>query len=630
MINWLKISFIIFLCLLINEKYAFSDHNKKIFEDSSEDPITKKTINFKPNEPKSFRKVKSDIAKKHCTKKNFVIPSKMSEMGEAKFNDDGSITVEIQYYHEKKSPLKIINLKKLNDQLKKLNHDGIEGFKVESFLKSFYCIKNKGERQLIYSKNSITSKTLIDEELIEKGLEIPEGILIQPPYFTTASSVMGPIEDESGEKNVETKPPTDPFKEDLRNALFIAAKEKLDAFDNKILEIERKLNLADGELITLRKNYKDIKKSVNNTLDVTFNKNIPEIREKYLLLKEQNESKLNDKKIKEIDKKLKDQKDKISGNSAKGIKGLKERKPYTDIEYLKSLFEKAKKNKDLKKNKKYYTVDIIDEWKSISTEDIEEDIDRAKNAIDGFKNKIQDINVLREEIEDLDTGANKKSTSDLILEYIIYIVIFLFVVAVITFIYLQSRKIKKLSKMSRSTESKFTDMEDKLRSTSAKIRASRETRRGERPEQSSEPTEAPKTPQQIKLEKFNDLKRDYDEAKENFSKIAGFKQKWNGVALSRKERQEGSKTVLVSSGRAFEKSEIWCVGFDDKIFAFPGSSVYSNMAIYMNLDFAKAQMDFKGVFNISEGSNYSVEPSGLRKGGAGYVVEMQGKIQFPR
>ena len=265
-----------------------------------------------------------------------------------------------------------------------------------------------------------------------------------------------------------------------------------------------------------------------------------------------------------------------------------------------------------------------------SLQNIEDDIEKAEYAIEVFDKKIQDINLIRQEIDLLDVGANKKTTSDLILESIVYIVIFLFVVAVITFIYLQSRKIKKLSKMSQSAESKFTDMEDKLKSTSAKIRATRESRRGERPEQTSEPAEAPKTPQQIKLEKFNDLKRDYDEVKENFSKIAGFKQKWNGVALSRKERQEGSKTVLVSSGRAFEKAEIWCVGFDDKIFAFPGSSAYSNMSIYMNLDFAKAQMDFKGVFNISEGSNYSVEPSGLRKGGAGYVVEMQGKIQFPR
>ena len=184
--------------------------------------------------------------------------------------------------------------------------------------------------------------------------------------------------------------------------------------------------------------------------------------------------------------------------------------------------------------------------------------------------------------------------------------------------------------MSQSAETKFTDMEDKLRSTSAKIRASRETRRGEKSEQPSEPVEAPKTPQQIKIEKFNDLVRDYDEARENFSKIAGFKQKWNGVALTRKERQEGSKTVLVNSGRAFEKSEIWCVGFDDKNFAFPGSSVYSNMATYMNLDFEKAHRDFKGIFNISAGSNYSVEPSVIRRGGAGYIVERAGKIQFPR
>ena len=113
MINWLKIPFIIFLCLLINERNAFSDHNKKAFTDSSKKPITKRIINFIPNEPKPFPKIRGDIAKKHCTKKKFVIPLETDEMGEAKINNDGSITVEIQYYHEKKSPLKIINLKVL-------------------------------------------------------------------------------------------------------------------------------------------------------------------------------------------------------------------------------------------------------------------------------------------------------------------------------------------------------------------------------------------------------------------------------------------------------------------------------------------------------------------------------------
>ena len=53
------------------------------------------------------------------------------------------------------------------------------------------------------------------------------------------------------------------------------------------------------------------------------------------------------------------------------------------------------------------------------------------------------------------------------------------------------------------------------------------------------------------------------------------------------------------------------------------------MATYMNLDFEKAGRDFKGVFSISSGSNYSTEPSVLRRGGAGFVVERAGKIIFP-
>ena len=43
----------------------------------------------------------------------------------------------------------------------------------------------------------------------------------------------------------------------------------------------------------------------------------------------------------------------------------------------------------------------------------------------------------------------------------------------------------------------------------------------------------------------------------------------------------------------------------------------------------KADVDFKGVFTISSGSNYSTEPAVLRRGGAGFVVEKTGKISFP-
>ena len=79
----------------------------------------------------------------------------------------------------------------------------------------------------------------------------------------------------------------------------------------------------------------------------------------------------------------------------------------------------------------------------------------------------------------------------------------------------------------------------------------------------------------------------------------------------------------------FEKAGIWCVNFSDKYFAFPGSTVKSNMATYMNMEFMKAGQDFKGIFSISEGSSYSTEPAVLRRGGAGFVVERQGKLIFP-
>ena len=39
--------------------------------------------------------------------------------------------------------------------------------------------------------------------------------------------------------------------------------------------------------------------------------------------------------------------------------------------------------------------------------------------------------------------------------------------------------------------------------------------------------------------------------------------------------------------------------------------------------------DFKGVFDISTGSSWGTEPSIVRKGGAGFIVERKGKLIFP-
>ena len=218
--------------------------------------------------------------------------------------------------------------------------------------------------------------------------------------------------------------------------------------------------------------------------------------------------------------------------------------------------------------------------------------------------------------------------------YVIYLVIFLVVVAGILSLILYQRKQKE--DLKEEAEQKIgslkSDLEGKLKHASEQIRSVRtSSARQSQSQLEAQPVakEEPKTPEQIIADKYDELISDYNDALNDFSKVAEFRDKWHGLALNRKERQDGTKTILINSSRAFEKAEIWCVTFSEKYFAFPGSSVKFNMATYMNLDFEKAGRDFKGVFSISSGSNYSTEPSVLRRGGAGFVVERTGKIIFP-
>ena len=218
---------------------------------------------------------------------------------------------------------------------------------------------------------------------------------------------------------------------------------------------------------------------------------------------------------------------------------------------------------------------------------------------------------------------------------IIGIVVLIIIISVGVYLYFQRKEMDELKKEAEEKVGSLkNELETKLKTTSDQIKSvSRTAARSSTSNSDSnnqDPIqEQPKTPEEIIAAKYDELVSDYQEALDDFSKVAAFKQKWHGVALSRKERQDGTKTILISSNRAFEKAEIWCVTFSEKYFAFPGSTVKSNMATYMNLDFEKAGRDFKVVFAISAGSNYSTEPSVLRRGGAGFVVERIGKIVFP-
>jgi len=257
---------------------------------------------------------------------------------------------------------------------------------------------------------------------------------------------------------------------------------------------------------------------------------------------------------------------------------------------------------------------------------LSQEIENHTNNLDQFIQQVSALTALDESIQK-ETPWGK---------YAIYFVIFLVIVGVIVYVVIQQNNLKRIRRESEEKVGSLkSDFENKLKDTSEQIKSVSRTAAAARSQQvdtSSVPEpveEIPKTPEEIIAAKYDELLSDYKDALDDFTKVAVFKQKWNGLALSRKERQDGNKTILISASRAFEKSGIWCASFDDKYFAFPGSTVKSNMATYMNMDFMKAGQDFKGVFSVTTSSTYSSEPAVLRKSGAGYVVERAGKIAFP-
>ena len=260
---------------------------------------------------------------------------------------------------------------------------------------------------------------------------------------------------------------------------------------------------------------------------------------------------------------------------------------------------------------------------NINIKDLNKDIEDARKDI------TNNIDTLNKDIRKLEEDLGDQPPWNYI---IVGILIFLAVIGFGIYVYFNNRKIKQLQEEAdKKVGSLKSDFEGRLKDTSDKIRSAQLKNNQSNNQGNKESSQQlkPKTPEQIIAEKYDEMVSDYNDALDDFSKVATFKQKWSGVALSRKERQEGSKTILISSARVFEKAEIWCLNFDGKFFAFPGSTVKSNMATYMNLDFEKASRDFKGVLSVTTGSNYSTEPAVLRKGGAGYVVERPGKITFP-
>ena len=327
---------------------------------------------------------------------------------------------------------------------------------------------------------------------------------------------------------------------------------------------------------------------------------------------------------------------------------------YTDIKGLKKSAERAKKNVKANKfiGKKKFSktiagfeisfgqskIGIIEKFENLENDDLGEQYKIDNKKVADLNNKLnEELDILLEysnqleELVALDNKLRNKFPWNLV---IIGVLVLLAVIGIAVYVYFNNKRLSEIRENAdKQVGSLKSDLEGKLKDTSEQIRSvGRNAARAQQSGNASQEQvvdEKPKTPEEIIAAKYDELVSEYKDALEDFSKVAAFKQRWHGLALSRKERQDGTKTILINSNQAFEKSGIWCVNFDEKYFAFPGSTVKSNMATYMNMEFMKAGIDFKGIFSISEGSSYSTEPAVLKRGGAGFVLERVGKIIFP-
>ena len=619
--------------------YAFHKHNSKssiIYEDE--------------------KLTKEDIAAKHCALK--VSNTSNNESKETEENIKG---YKINSYHstQKKEAPKIwnfripLNNKLVKDHLKKLiyletnmflNEEQLSkpnpkgGITLEKFLKIICLQYDEKERPSKFDKNSSMYKLFLkiaeknqllkndkpnfkaklSTKIYDEGLIIDEpGVVYYIPDYLIDEDNKIQIAKSNNNKKLKSINDENDWIAENKQPLLDKIDKKISEFDDQILK-------TNNEYDKLKINYENFVDDFKNKIVIVedlledADRTQKDIKEKAKELRSNKRKFLNTDILDNLKSKFK---------ATKKIKG----KHYNEYKSLDNLRDDVagsnNKRKFTNKSKGYFI-----QWERLENSKLNikqiDNIAELNKEIEKNKLNIENkIDNLIQEIESLEEEFGSK------LPWNIIIVVFLLICGVGGLLLFNNQRLKNLQKEAdKKVSSLKTDLEGQLKSTSDQLQSVASSSRSSNTQSRGQPTatEKPKTPEEIIASKFDELLSDYKDAIDDFSKVVPFKQKWNGLALSRKERQDGTKTILINSSRAFEKSEIWCLNFDNKFFAFPGSTVKSNMAAYMNLDFDKAQKDFKGVFSITSGSSYLAEPSVLRRGGAGFVVERLGKLTFPQ
>ena len=580
---------------------------------------------------------KKDIQNKYCTTK--VSQKKKSVSGTAgppKEEDIKNLefttnTWIIKNYHDPKSiPLdKVIRIKELENQPSTQWRFNAES-SIRDILKA-HCIHRKGEpisksldtnilRQ-IKEFNGLSGNK-ITQEIYDNGIKIPEELVgklvYHTPDYLIEQTEAEKADKEAKRKNEAAKAEENKWVSENKPGIVELAEKKLTEQKDIILNLQNKFTGINKDISKLANDYNKIEKSIKKFFEIgsiqnKSDKNVSEMYEKLFDLKEEHfpESPV----IKKLQADVK--------KTRKKIEDLSSSNDYINIANRLKSIQQTNSKKRLQAYKKNIDSPNID------TKSLEIELGQIKKETDEYSKIILSIEQLRTDVIKLDRSVGSGFNY---FNFALYLLGFALIVAIGAYVYFQQRKISSLSSATDSAGRKFSELEGQLKSTSERLQsvASSSRSSADQSKSTTKTTQRPQTPEEIIANKYDDLISDYKDAIDDFSKVVTFKQKWNGLALSRKERQDGTKTILINSPRAFEKSEIWCLNFDNKFFAFPGSTVKSNMAAYMNLDFEKAQRDFKGVFSITSGSNYAAEPSVLRRGGAGFVVERPGKLIFPQ
>ena len=464
------------------------------------------------------------------------------------------------------------------------------------------------------ANNLKKSTDKITDEIYENGIIIPEevGSLIvhYPDFLDKDLKKIERLKEEKKQRDTENK-----WVDENKSDILAKAESYKKRQDDLIKELNKKLQKNEVEFSNLQKNFDTVNRNVKKLIEINIqNKTNEQVAKAFGELFDLKEEYLVDnEKIENISNEIKNLQNNIN-NFFKSNNLATISKIIANIETTKS----RKKLENLEEE--------VSKLRDLNVKSTEDQIELNLKNINEYNAKIDEIESKRLEVLELDKQA---SSSFNYFNLILYVLGFILIVGVITFIFLQKRKIESLTQATDSAGKKFSELEGQLRTTSQRIE-SVNTANNSLSNVSTKTTNINnQTQEQITINKFDELVSDYFESIDDFSKVASLKEKWNGQALSRKERQDGSKTILIFSSRAFEKSEIWCLNFEDKFFAFPGSSVKNNMAVYMNLDYEKAQRDFKGVFVVSSGTNYSIEPAIIKKTGASFIVERTGKLVFP-